>query len=88
MTRFFFAQFIVDSLHEQLNDFSLNRVCRFLSYLVYLFLFYRVNIFQGLNLEVEDTLGQPLSMIHWTSCCGKQQPPYFLLWLIENHGSF
>jgi hypothetical protein len=47
MTRFFFAQFIADSLHEQLNDFSLNRSCRFQSYLVYLFLFYRVNNFQG-----------------------------------------
>jgi len=66
MTRFFFSHFIDDSLHEQLNDFSLNIVCRFQSYLVFLFLFYRVNNFQGLNLEVEDTVGQHFSVIHWT----------------------
>ena len=63
MSRFFFSQFITDSLHEQLNDFSLNRSCRFQSYLVYLLLFYKLNKFIGINLEVEDTVGQPLLVI-------------------------
>ena len=37
---FFFAQFIVDSLHFQLTEFSLNRSCNYRSFLVYLLLFF------------------------------------------------
>jgi len=56
MTIFFFAQFIANYLHEQLNDLSL-KAFWLKSYFVYFFLFYRVNNFQGLNLKDEDTIG-------------------------------
>jgi hypothetical protein len=66
MARLCFSQFIADSLHDQLNDFSLNRSCRFQSYLVYLLLFSKMRNFQNLSLEIEDKSGNPLSVIHWT----------------------
>jgi hypothetical protein len=66
ITIFFFAQFIVDSLHFQLTEFSLNRSCNYQSFLVYLLLFFKANRFSSLKLEIEDKAGNLVSVIHWT----------------------
>jgi hypothetical protein len=66
MARFYIAQFISESIHEQLKDFPLNKAFCFQSYLVYLLLFQRKNDFHSLYLETENEVGELASVIHWT----------------------
>jgi hypothetical protein len=46
IARFHFSQYIANSLHYQLTEFTLSRSCRYQSYLVYFLLFFKKIIFQ------------------------------------------
>jgi hypothetical protein len=58
MDKFCIAQFISESIHEQLKYFPLNITFRFQSYLVYLLLFQINNDFHNLYLENENEVGE------------------------------
>jgi hypothetical protein len=67
ITKFNYAQFIADQIHYQLSEFETLRSFRYQSYLVHLFLFTQAFHFTHLGLKVEDDLGNPSSVSHWTS---------------------
>jgi hypothetical protein len=72
LTRFNYAQFLADQIHYQLSEFESLRCFRYQSYLVHLFLFSQAFHFMHLGLKVEDDIGNPTSVIHWTSMIKKK----------------
>jgi hypothetical protein len=72
LIKFNYAQYLVDTLHFQLLEFGVSRCCRFQSYLVYLFLYFQAIKFQHLELKIEDGMGNPCIVIHWTTLVRKK----------------
>jgi hypothetical protein len=72
LTKFNYAQFLADQIHHQLSEFETLRNFRYQSYLVHLFLFSQAFHFLHLGLKVEDEIGNPVSVIHWTSLIKKK----------------
>jgi hypothetical protein len=72
LTKFNYAQFLADKIHHQLSEFETLRSFRYQSYLVHLFLFSQAVHFSHLELKIEDEIGNPVSVIHWTSLVKKK----------------
>jgi hypothetical protein len=72
ITKFNYAQFLADQIHYQLSEFESLRSFRYQSYLVHLFLFTQAFHFMHLGIKVEDDLGNPTSVTHWTSVIMKK----------------
>jgi len=63
MVKFNYSQYLANTMHFELMEFNATRYFGFQSYLVYLFLYYQVVMFQHLWLKVEDELGNPCLII-------------------------
>jgi hypothetical protein len=72
LTKFNYNQFLADQIHYQLSEFESLRSFRYQSYLVHLFLFFQATHFASLGLRVKDEIGNPVSVIHWTSLIKKR----------------
>jgi hypothetical protein len=66
ITKFNYAQFLADQIHYQIFEFESLRSFIYQSYLVHLFLFTQSFHFMHLGLKVEDDIGNPTSITHWT----------------------
>jgi len=70
-TKFNYAPFLADQIHHQLLEFeALSFIYQ--SYVVHIFLFSQVIHFSHLGIKVEDEIGNPVSVIHWTSLVRKR----------------
>jgi hypothetical protein len=72
LTKFDYAIFLANSIHIQLMEFQNTHYFRYQSYLVHLFLYSQSLRFQHLQLQIEDGMGNPNSVIHWTSIIRKK----------------
>jgi hypothetical protein len=61
-----YAQYLANNIHFQLSEFEASRYFRYQSYLVHLFLYSQATRFQHLEMKIEDEMGNPCSIIHWT----------------------
>lgn len=78
-TKFHYAQFLADIIHYQLTHFHASVYFYYQSYLVYLTLYFKAPQFQNIQLKIEDELGNPWSIIEWTSLVRKQAKTKVLL---------
>jgi hypothetical protein len=72
LNKFNYAQFLTDQIHHQLSEFETLIRFRYKSYLVHLFLFLQAIHFSHLGMKIEDEIGNPVSVIHWTSLIKKK----------------
>jgi len=72
LNKFNYTPFLVDQIHYQLSEFESLRHFKYQYYLVHLFLFSQDTHFACLGSKVEDEIGNPISVIHWTPLINKK----------------
>ena len=70
-----YAEYIADSIHDQLVKFPTEGVFRYNSFLFHMFLYFQSEKFP-ITLQKLDVEGNPLSFIFWTSLIRKESTEF------------